>query len=275
MLKNFDSFVHGICVIPLLVFPSVLCAADPTTQPQAAVITSQPAPLDPQVEKILDRLEEKGRIKDLQADIEYVKEDAVLDSKQVYKGILLFKEEQPNPRFFIRFDQSTNDAIVNEKKEWHVFDGQWYIEARQSTTTINKRQVVRPGEKAEVFGVGKAFPLPFGQKKADIVRHFDVKLVSPKKDDLKNTDHLECKPLPGTDMARKYDTVHFFIDRDLGLPVKLSTVDKDEDQQISATFKNLKVNTEFAGSELNLPSLPDYRINEERLPEESASGNGK
>lgn len=262
-------------------FESVAFAAEPATQPAepAAVATqpasrpaSQPAALDPAVERILVRLEEKGKtIHDIQASIRYVKEDVVLNNKQEYEGVLFFKEEQPNPHFLIRFDKSVNDGVLSNKKEWHAFDGQWYIEARQSTQTIGKHQVLRPGEKVEVFRLGKGpFPLPFGQNKADILRHFAVKLVAPDPKDPPDTDHLECTPLPGTELARKYDTVHFWIDRKLEMPVKMKTVEKDEDQEITVAFSNPQINKGLAGSTLELPSaeVKDYSVTEDRLPEE-------
>src|SRR5687768_7661889 len=93
-------------------------AEETTTQPNVVAAVTQPASLDPQVEKILDRLEKKGEtVKDLQAKIEYVKEDPVIASKHKFKGILRFKQEQPNPRFFIRFDEYIHDGVVSKKKE--------------------------------------------------------------------------------------------------------------------------------------------------------------
>jgi hypothetical protein len=217
------------------------------------------APLDPQVERILDNLERKGRtLTDIQAKLQYVKQDEVLDSKQVFTGILLFKDADPNPIFHIRFDRSVHDGIVNKKKEYHVFDGRDYVEARETTKTINRRRIVEPGEQVEVFRLGQGpFPLPFGQRKADIVHHFTVRLVPPAEDDPRNTDHLECTPLPGTELERRYGTIHFYVYRSLHLPVKMSTVDKNEDQKISATFSDLKFEP-IAASQLNLPRLGGY-----------------
>jgi hypothetical protein len=243
--------------IPLAFTPTLARAAEPATRPAEAASAAQPtAPLDPAVERILDELERKGRTtSDIQATLEYVKKDDILDSEQKFTGILLFKDAQPNPLFHIRFDRSVHDGIVNNKKEYHVFDGRDYIEARETTRTINRHRIVEPGEEVEVFRLGQGpFPLPFRQSKADILRHFTVRLVPPAAGDPRNTDHLECTPLPGTEMARKYGAIHFFVDRTLGLPVKMSTVDMAEGQEISATFRDLKFEP-IAASRLNLPRL--------------------
>ncbi len=268
--------------LTLLLAGSAALAADVATAPAGNTLAtsrpaqtqpaSRPAAVDPAVEKILDRLEQKGSgIHDIEAGIVYIKEDLVLQSKQQYQGVLYFKEEQPNPRFLIRFDRSVHDGVLSNKREWHTFDGQWYIEARESTASINKHQVVRPGEKVNVFRLGEGpFPLPFGQKKADILQNFAVKLVPPAPKDPPNSDHLECTPLPGTKLDKQYDTVHFWISRELDLPIKLTTVKRDEDQQISVEFKDVKLNKSLPGSQLEIPkeATKDFSITENRLSDE-------
>jgi len=247
-------------------------AAETTTQPGSPSNLSaktKPAPLDPGVEKILDRLERK-EVKDIEADLKYVTKDMILDTTQKYEGILRFIMDKPNPRFFIRFDKFSQAGIVSNKKQWHLFDGQWYIEAREKTSTISRIQIVRPGEKLDVFKIGKGpFPLPFGQKKDDIVRHFDVKLIAPDpKKDPPDTDHLECKPKIGTELADKYGTVHFYIHRKLDLPILVRTVEKEDGKEIEARFSpdKMKINKGLPGSKLNLPPLPGYEVSEDRLP---------
>jgi hypothetical protein len=226
--------------------------------------TSAPAGVSADVDQILDRLEKKGdQVRDIQTRITYTKNDPVLEDKQVFQGILRFKQDKPNPRFFIRFDKFIQEGVTRDSKEWHVFDGQWYIEAREKTKTIVKRQVVRPGEEVNVFRLGQGpFPLPFGQKKADIEKHFAVKLIPSKPADPPNSYHLECTPKPGTDMEKKYGKIDFHIDKDLNLPVRVRTTEKSENVEVTADFpaSSIEVNKGLAGSELNLPPLSDYQI---------------
>jgi hypothetical protein len=246
---------------------AVTPASRPSSEP-----ASQPAPLDPAVEKILDRWEKKN-VHDIQADIVYVKADKSdipgMSSEQKYKGILRFIEDKPSPRFFIRFDEQTIDGMTDKNsKQWHVFDGHWYIEAQERTKSIVKREIVRPGDKqaGDLFKIGKGpFPMPFGQKKEDIVRHFTIKLVPPQPGDPPDSDHLVCTPLPGTDMDRRYGKVHFLIDRKLDVPVRVQTLAKEDQQEITATFTSIQLNKGLAGSDLNLPNLPGYEVTEERL----------
>ena len=260
---------HRLIVVSLFVASSasiVHAQATATTRPADPVAT-RPS-LDQATEKILDRLEARGKeIKDIEAALTFVKHDPVFNSTEKFEGTVLFKEEKPNPRFFIRFDRSNLNGRVNEKKEWHVFDGRWYIEAREKNTAIIKHEVLRPDEDREVFRLGQGpFPLPFGQKKADILKQFTVKLIAPDPKDPPDSDHLELTPLPKTELDKKYEKIHFFIDRKEGLPARVQTVEKESGDEITATFAKLKLNQGLPGSKLELPNLPDYSITEDRLP---------
>ncbi len=268
-------YANGIATLAMAAFTlSPACSAiadEPRTQPAAAEPAKRP-PISVEVEKILDRLEKKT-VDTAQTPMTYAKIDPVLNDKQEYEGTLLFKREEPNPRFLVAFDRVIRDGVKINKKEWHQFDGEWYSEARESTETIVKRQIVRPGERLEVFQLGKGpFPLPFGQKKDEILRQFDVTLVPPAKDDPKNADHLTCQPVAGTELAGKYKVIHFFIDRELDLPVRIRTVDT-EGNEILVGFPADKIvlNKAITGSRLNLPDeTRKYSIQTEPLPPASA-----
>lgn len=226
----------------------------PATAPAAA----------PSVDQILERLEKKGdQIRDLQTRITFSKIDPILEDKQVFQGILRFKEEKPNPHFLIQFDKFTQEGMTRDAKEWHTFDGQWYTEARERTKTIVKRQVVRPGEQVNVFRLGQGpFPLPFGQKKADIEKHFEVRVVPSQASDPPNSFHIECTPKPGTEMEKKYGKIDFYIDKVLDLPVRVRTTEKAENVQVIADFpaSSIEVNKGLEAGELTLPELRDYQV---------------
>ncbi len=262
---------NRLLVASLLILSAASFVLGQTTTQPAGPATIQAA-LDPAAETILDRLEARGKeIKDIEAALVFVKHDPVFDSTEKFEGTVLFKEEKPNPRFLIRFDRSNLNGRVNEKKEWHVFDGRWYIEAREKNTSIIKHEVLRPNEKREVFRLGQGpFPLPFGQKKADILKHFTVKLIAPAPKDPPDCDHLELTPLPETEMNRKYDKMHFFIDRKLRLPSRVQTVEKESGDELTATFSTPRLNQALAASRLNLPNLPDYAMTEDLLPAKDA-----
>ena len=245
-------------------------AAIGTTRP-----ASQPAePLDPAIEKILDRLE-KLEVKDIETPIVFIKRDPVFDDEQKYEGQLRFKKGKDNPVFLVIFDKYTNEGIVRRDKEWHAFDGRWYSEAREKTKSIVRREVVRAGEKLNVFELGEGpFPLPFGQKKQQIVKHFTIKLVASKKGDPPNTDHLVCTPKPRTELARKFKKVHFYVDKKLDLPTRVLTIAEGDEQETQVDFDpdKIRLNKGIADSKLTLPKLKDYKERTEPLPPPSKTG---
>ena len=79
-----------------------------------------------------------------------------------------------------------------------------------------------------------------------------------------------CGP---TAARRSLTVIRFWIGRELNLPVKLSTIDKeDNEKSITAIFTNIDVNKGITGSDLNLPrETADYHTTLDPLP----SGNGE
>ena len=163
--------------------PAGPAAARPAAQP-AAPAASQPATQaarlssgDPRVDRILDRLEEKGQaIKGLGCKLtyKYVTVEPVEDA-QVKEGELLFAVDEPNSKFLIHFTKMLAEGVAIDRQEYFLFDGEWLIERNDKARTVIKRQIVRPGEKVDPFKLGKGpFPLPFGQKREDILRNFKV-----------------------------------------------------------------------------------------------------
>ena len=266
VIKCLNYFI--VATVLACTFVTVKAAA-PASGPASQPAATKPAGLDPQIEKILDRLEQK-KVDDIDTPITYIKINPLLDDVQKYEGLLRFRAEEPNPRFLIRFDKFIQEGIESREKQWHAFDGEWYIEVREKTETIIKRQIVRPGEKLDVFKLGKGpFPLPFGQKKKDILDHFTVKLVPlDSKKDPPDTDHLECTPLLGTELAKKYGTVHFYIHRKLDLPVCVRTVEKEEGVRIEAAFPpdKMVINKGLSADKLTHPEPRGYEISTETLP---------
>lgn len=238
-----------------------------TSRPTDVMVTTTQRAVDPAVERILEQLEKAGKqIKDVSAKLTFIKTDPILEDVQKYQGVIRYKDTKPNPRFFIRFDTFTQEGILRDVKQWHLFDGRWYIEAREQTKTIVRREILRPGESRDIFAIGQGpFPLPFGQKKEEILNHFVCRKVDATPKDPPHSDHIACTPLPFTDLADKYATVHFYIDRKLNLPVKVETIEKQEGLEIVAILDEVKINTGLADSDLGLPELSDYAVTEEKL----------
>ena len=111
----------------------------------AACALGQDKPnVDPALVGLLDRLEAAGaKIKDLRSDVRFESLNTVLEECVVRTGMLLYKEQEPNAMFLVRFDRVDQDGVINESQEWHLFDGRWYTEARAVTKQVIRREILR------------------------------------------------------------------------------------------------------------------------------------
>lgn len=191
------------------------------TEPKGSQAAKRAAP---SVEEILTRLERRSDgLRDIRCKIRFVVEDKMDLTKQTKDGRILLLMGEPNPKFMIHFEKSRQDGVFG-KKEWFLFDGRWLHEARERLRQVTRTEITRPGEKVDFFDIETApIPLPFGQKKEKILKNFTVKWMPPADGDPKNCDHLACEPKPDSPVARRYDTLDFYIDREIHLPRRIVT----------------------------------------------------
>ncbi len=218
---------------------------------------------DPKVDEILTRLE-KRTVSDLSAKLRWENWHVIdpPDERSVKKGEILYKDRDPVPVFIVHFKKKSMGRRSQRADERHLFDGRWYVELNAETKTVTRREVRRPDDPASPYKIGEGpFPVPFGQKKADILREFEVRLDPPNANqqvpDPKDTDHLVLKPRPGTRSAERFKQLDFWIRRkgpESGLPVKVKVAKLDgtgrANDEVTVTFEKIRLNT----------SIPDDRF---------------
>lgn len=238
-----DAVVHAVgalvAVAAVLVAPAA-CPADPST----AVV------------EILDRVEARGAdVGDLKCKVVYVVEDRISEDTTKRTGTILFKKKSPNPVFMVTFDRLIEAGVIHKRSRWYLFDGRYFTEAIERSKSIIRRDVAPPGTEIDLFSIEKApFPIPFGQKKAEILHNFDVTLA-PAGDPA--IDHLICTPKPQSRLATDYSVIEFFVSRKLHLPVKIIMTTNPPDKVMTAEFPDLNagaVNTGLSESAFKLPA---------------------
>ncbi len=260
-----SSAVAGIIV--------ALAAGVVAAPPGAGSPASAPA-LDPVVDKILSRLE-KRRVHDLRARVKWeltyaIEEDSDTDRKF---GQIWYKEEKPVAKFKVHFDRKVVGNRQQKLDEEHLFDGRWYIELQSRTKTVTRREIRKKTDRRNPYKLGEgAFPLPFGQKKADILREFAVRRLASRKSDPPGTDHLRLIPRPNTETGRTYKSLDFWVVREgplAGLPIKVMAGKKDGtgsvNSYITITFSKIELNTGFSSSVFVINTPPGYEEIVERL----------
>jgi hypothetical protein len=238
--------------------------SQPASQPQ----------LDPVVDKILTRLESR-QVNDLRARVRWeltyaVEEDEDADIKF---GQIWYKHVQPVPKFLVHFDAKITGDRKDKLDEKHMFDGRWYTEVQSRTKTITRREIRRPDDPSNPYKIGEGpFPLPFGQKKADILREFEATRVPPAKSDPPATDHLKLVPREGTQTGQTYKVLDFWVSNvgpHSGLPAKVRTAKKDGtgrvNSYITITFDDIQLNTGFSDSVFKIEKPVGYEYQEEKL----------
>ncbi len=173
----------------------------PVTQPEQEASTTQPAVAQPEnasdtqaitdAESLLDALEAEGStIHALSATLRYVKTFAIQGDTQIRDGTILFvndadtglNQQNAQKRFGITFNRLIMGDRVEDAttgfQERYIFDGQWLAEVYPKEHQFIRRQVVKPGEHWDPLRLGEGpFPVPIGQKKADILARFDASLL--------------------------------------------------------------------------------------------------
>lgn len=252
-------------VVALAAHPRAAVSSAPASQPSATA----PAPqVDPRVEEILDRLHDAGRrVNDLTAALTFRSYNPILDETIVKTGRLAFRRMEPHSRFLVHFDRLVQNGRITDSDEWHLFDGRWYVEAREQTRTMIRREVVRPGEQMDPFRLGQGpFPLPIGQPKADILRHFTVQYVPPAPTDPPETDHLRCIPREDSPLYDDYRQLDFFIDRRTDLPVRVVADQRRDDNRVTVDLADLQLNQGLPPSHFEIPDTVRWIVETEPLP---------
>lgn len=239
-------------------------------------------PLDPQIDRILTRLEAR-KVDDLIADVKWSQAFAIEkeDESDTKVGTIRYMALKPTAKFIIHFRDKIGDGRRNAINETFAFDGCWYWEIKPRAKMVVKYEVRKPDDPHDPYKIGEGiFPLPFGQKKDEILREFTIERRDPGKDDPADTDHLVMTPRPNTRLARLYKTLDFWIARkgELdGLPVQVRVAKLDGtmkvNNRISISFSNVKLNTRFDPKEFELKVPDGYQVETNPLrPESPAMG---
>ncbi len=240
----------------------------PSAGPGSDAEPAKPSSGDEKVDAALDRLEAKGRaIKGLYCRLIY--SDVVVwpvEDRKIKEGYLWFTRGEPD-KFLIHFDKKIASGAVSRDQEFYLFDGRWLSERNDKAKTFINREIAREGERVDPFELGKGpFPLPFGQKREEILRHFEVAMKEYQIGDPPQSVHLHCVPKPGTRLAEKYRRVALYVDMRLDLPVRIVCERVSDDNRIEVDFKDIDVGAAPAQSRFQIEVPRDFEQRVEPLP---------
>ena len=222
-----------------------------------AVQEAVPRSTEADVDRILTALQQRSDgLKDIRCEVSFTDEDRVNLSKNRKNGRILLEVAKPNAHFLVHFDKTDLDG-VRGKQEWYLFDGVAFYQAVERLEQVTKQMIAGSGQEIDLFDIEKApFPMPFGQKKENILRNFDVQLVKPTGGDPPDTDHLVCNPKPTSRLARRYDQLDLFVHRTLNLPKRIIITKNNGKEINTADFPDLSeksINTGLSRNDFEKP----------------------
>lgn len=181
-----------------------------------------------------------AQIRALRADIRYTREFAIAGDVQVRDGQLVFASDpgRANRRFAIEFTRLIVGSRVDDEVKIIVFNGTWFVEKIPGDKQFFKRQVVPPGETFDPLKIGQGpFPIPIGQRRADILREYDAELLDSADglDDENLIDfagdayQLRLTPIEVLADDAEFEEIRLWYSRDTLLPRLARTVASDGD----------------------------------------------
>lgn len=217
-------------IVPFIAALAVSCDTPPVAE------TVAPKAADPVVDW-LDQLEARGKdLRSLAADAVYIKSNE-LTGDEVRTGKVDYRApappEHPSARFVVDFQRLIVDNAARNVRREFIFDGSWLVEKDHERRFFQKRQIVAPGETFDPLDIDGPFPVPIGQKRAEVLARFDVTIVED--DDaeaITKSLKLDAPPLhlrlvPKADGKvegqKKFERVDLWVDRDKLVPVKVQT----------------------------------------------------
>lgn len=241
----------------------------------AAVQPAAPATGGLSVDDVLDLLDRRGQ--DLQAfdaQVTLREEDTNTALATTRTGKVWYeKKADGSARMRVLFDKKIDarDRQVDEKIEYALDNG-WLIDRDYQKRIEVRRQVLRPGEKINLLKLGEGpFPLPIGQKKEEVRKLFDAKLVKPSRDDdksLAGTSHVVLKPIDKTQFARRFGAIDVWVDPKTGMPVRIETITPNGGSTRSTDLRNVRINPRpgLTDADFALPKIDQSKWNVQEEP---------
>lgn len=213
------------------------------------------------VDEVLDALQARGLgLEDFSASISMTVIDTATGDEYTRSGNVWY-QLMPDQQARLRatLDKKTVEDKTTEDKIEYLLEGPWLIDRNYRKRIEVKRQVLRPGEKFNLFNLGEGgpFPLPIGQDKAEVHKLFDVEKIAAAKDDPADTVHLRLTPKKDSRFARKLAGIDVWVSTMDHMPKRIDTLDVNQTTTRSTLLENVKVNSRLADADFALPAIND------------------
>jgi hypothetical protein len=234
---------------------------------------ADPTPVeDLTIDDILAKMEAAGeQYPAIAATIDYTVDQKMTGDSEKRTGAIKYdagSDESP-PRFYVGFETlQLGDGPTLADRVEYGFDGYWLTIAKHRIKQMTKYEVVREGEQADVFKLGRGpFPVPFGQSTETIREFFDVTNPDAPEGSPENTLFLSMKPKEEKADELNYAYLWMWVDTETFLPVKIRSRDANRDET-TVVFDDIDTDYEPRDSDFDLPGPPlGWQFTREALDE--------
>jgi outer membrane lipoprotein-sorting protein len=221
-------------------------------EPAAPAAPAEAAPTA-DVVAILDKMDAVGKdLKTVRSKFDYEMNQTLYEKITKRKGELVY--QAPNQ---IRFE------FTDKPQEAYVFDGRTLFNRKDATHQLIIWELRTPDQPpVESLELGKTpFPLPFGQKKEDVLKHFTVTRGTAT--DVREKEQpadLTLVPKAGTALAKDYTKILLWLDPKTRLPTRVRLFDQSENE-ITVDFHDIETNKPVDAKTFTRPDVPqDWEI---------------
>ncbi len=273
------ALVISLCLVSLACAEDKVAAEkDSVAQPAAVAAAAKDTPAAPVVNPtkadaraILDRLEKVGeKYTTLRTDVVYEVENRMTGETEKRSGWVAYQKEtkeQPT-KFRVHFDTlRLEDGPKIQNVVDYIFDGKYVSKDDYKTKTRTSWQVAAEGQRVEALKIGQGpFPVPFGQKTADMLAYLQAVTRAPEATDPAGTEYLKLFPLPGKEKDVNFLRLEMWVDRKTNLPVKI--IARDENKNIKTImFANTQTAPTIDAKLFDVPKPAGFELIVQRLGE--------
>jgi len=267
----FAAGLAAIGLILLAVAPAPAADANApaviTTATSPTTTTSAPAEaVSEEVMNILRELEAAGdKYRTIRAGLDYEVVNLTLGDSEKRTGWVAYSkgdDDKTPTRFRVTFEKCKLGvgAESNELVDYATSDGQWLTVVKHKIKNITLYQLAAEGQKVDLWRIGKGlFPLPFGQKAADMVKYFIPSTRPPVQSDPNGTIYLRLLTRPQYDEELPTTRMEMWIDAKTYLPVRLKNRDKNK-AVTTVTFKDITTNKAVDDGVFGIPHPIGYEV---------------
>ena len=189
-------------------------------------------PADGSVDDILEKLRASAqKLNTYQCEIEFVEEQPLLESRLMRQGHVYYLRKSDRSYLRINFETLVVDEQEAEVDRQHVvFDGVWLTTIDYTVMSIQRRQLAEPNNPMDAFELASDnMPLIGFSANEDLKKEFRIQVAPAAAKTRTDQIQLNLEVLPESRFRESYQTLEFWIDPKLWLPVRVDAITSEGD----------------------------------------------